>query len=235
MSSRYVACQVWAGLIVALAAATPAAAQGKKAPPPPPNWPCEITFRATDGDASTDKIKGDGLGAYRDGVAGVSCRINQSGGHVGSLFVNSSGGSPRALVFPSNLAIVASPRTAYGAFENRQPGYLEIYDVQSVVALGVPALRTFRVGVGSSSQFDGGEFWGDGSATDALTSGSHSATVVATGPCSWTVRWEAGEGTPRVMALNEGHPRRRQRTGDFQLPFEASVVVTGVKAGCPAP
>jgi hypothetical protein len=234
MSTRYVASQVCAGLVFAMAMAAPAAAQGKKTPPPP-NWPCEITFRATDGDASTDKIKGDGLGAYRDGVDGVSCRINQSGGHFGSLFVNAASDSPRALVLPDNVAVVASPRAAYGAFDNRQPGYLEIYDVLSVTAPGVPAQRTLRVGVNGSAQFDTGEFWGDGSATGPLTSGSHSATVVATGPCSWTIRWEAGDGTPRVVALNEGHPRRRQRTGDFQLPFEATVVVTGVKPGCPAP
>jgi hypothetical protein len=217
-----------------MAMAAPAAAQGKKAPPPP-NWPCEITFRAADGDASTDKIKGDGLGAYRDGIDGASCRINQSGGHVGSLFVNAGSGSPRALVFPENVAVVASPRTAYAAFDNRQPGYLEILDVQSVTDPAAPAQRTLRVGVGGSTQFDGGEFRGDGGATDPLTSGSHSATVVATGPCSWVVRWESGAGAPRVVALHEGHPRRRQRTGDFQLPFEATVVVTGVKPGCTAP
>ena len=134
-----------------------------------------------------------------------------------------------------DIRLVASPRSAYNTFDNRQPGYLEIAAVQTVVEPDAPAPRRIRIGAGGSTQFDSGEFVGDGSATDALTSGTHSATVLATGPCSWVVRWESGEGTPRVVALREGPNRRRQRTGDFQLPFEAAVVVIGVKPGCAAP
>jgi hypothetical protein len=234
----------WAMVVAGLVSMAHAEAQKGK-PLPPPNWPCVIVF----GDASTDMIRSDREGpeeyrAYADGVDGVQCYVNRNGGgNDGNLFVNASQDSPRSLVLQGNMAIsgaLASGFPGYATFENRQPGYFEITDIHDVKyveptiadpePIQAPNPRRLRVGVQGDGQFDLGEFWGDGSATDTLTSGSDSATVIATGPCEWSVAWESGPG--RVLALREGINRRRVRTGDFQLPFTATVTVTGVKEGC---
>ena len=210
----------------------------KGKPLPPPNWPCEIEFRSAVTDAVDigDKIKADGLGAYKDGVDRVQCFVRSGDtGNGGNLFLNSTRTSPRTLHFPANWA--ANPETAthdaYTAFDSIQPGYFEITDIREVLESNSPQPRRVRVGVGSEDQFNAGEFWGDGEATDPLTSGSHSASVVATGPCTWTVTWVSSPG--RVLALREGSSRERVRTGDFQLPFEAYVTVTGGKPECTTP
>ena len=87
------------------------------------------------------------------------------------------------------------------------------------------------MGVGGSSQFDAGEFWGDGMADRPPDDGHALRHRVATGPCTWQV--DLGE---RARAREAGAARRpsgnRVRTGDFQLPFTATVTVTGVKPGC---
>lgn len=217
----------WTIVVIGLVSMTQVEAQKSK-PLPPPNWPCVIVF----GDAPDDKIRSDGEGPYVDGVDGVQCYVNRNGGgNDGNLFVNASRSSPRWFEFPDNVAVVAKPRVDYGYFENRQPGYFEITDIHDVEY--VERARRIRVGVGGSTQFDAGEFWGDGLATDSLTSGTHSARVIATGPCTWDIAWQSAPG--RVLALREGSARSRVRTGDFQLPLTATVTITGVKPGCPVP
>lgn len=115
----------WAIVVAGLVSMAHVEAQKVK-PPPPPNWPCVIVF----GDAIDDKIKSDG-GAYIDGKDGVQCYVNRNGGgNDGNLFVNASRTSPRWFEFPANVAVPttpALPRQGYGSFQNRQPGYFEIY------------------------------------------------------------------------------------------------------------
>ena len=227
---------VSAVLGVALSGTGGLEAQKGKPLPPPPNWPCEITFRAavTDTSDNGDKIKSDGLGAYKYGVDFVQCYVNMNGGgNDGNLFVNSSRTSLRSLHFPANWASnpVTATHDAYAAFDSRQPGYFEITDIREVLEGNGAQLRRVRVGVGSEDQFNAGEFWGDSSVTtNPLAAETDSAAVIATGPCRWTVTWESAPG--RVLALQEGSSKQRVRTGDFQLPFEAYVRVTGVKPGC---
>lgn len=231
----------WGLVAVVLVGLSPAAHAQKKMPPPP-DWPCIIEFRTAVA-GSDDKIQGDGQGPYVQGQEAVQCIVRRSGGNDGNLFVNASRSSPRFLAFPAHASVDGT--SAYAYFENRQPGYFEITDIDTVAYTTPTAdrpdpnaaqLRRVRVGIGGTSQFEAGEFWGDSLATDPLTAGTHSATVVATGPCSWTVSWDAGTAAvPRVVALREGPARARVRVGDFVLPFSATVTVIGVKPGCPAP
>lgn len=240
-----------AGLILAGATLTGQAVAAQKTATA--NWPCVITFDSVLSYTNAaglpqtipTAVQGDGKGPYVNAKEGVECYVVQgtTSAHYGYLFVNMDRMSARYLLFPGQAAVTPSPRTGYSTFENRQPGYFEI--TKLATAVGGTFRRRVRIGVGGSKQFDAGEMWGDSLSADPLVAGSSSAWVTSLeGGCSWKLAWypsaplEANETAyvdPRVLALREGSSRTRSRSGDFSMPFSATVTITGVKPGCGTP
>jgi len=253
------------GLTVALMGALsqePLAA-AKPGPTASPNWSCTITFDETltytpPGAASVTipaAVQSDGHGPYVDGADGVQCYVNRgvNAGNYGNMFVNTDRASARFLWMPGQSAVVPYTRPGYGSFENRQPGYFEITDIDTV-GLASPGVqvterRRVRIGTGQVLDFDGGLMRGDNDSSEPNVAGSASAWVTsltfngAGRACSWRLTFfpyaalEAGDVGPiastRIVALEEGSSRHRTRTADFAMPFSAAVALKPGVNGCP--
>jgi hypothetical protein len=196
-------------------------------------------------------MQSDGQGAYVDGVDGAQCYVNESvnAGNYQSVFVNVASNSPRYFWMPGQVALTPYSRAGYSDFENRQPGYMDITNIDTVKTLGLTERRRIRVGVGYALDFNGGLIFGDSLSSDPLVALSSSAWITpltlngaGTSACSWRIRFypyaatEAGDtgaiASIRYGALQEGNSNKRKRTADFALPFSATVQIkTGVN-GC---
>jgi hypothetical protein len=189
-----------------------------------------------------------------DGVDSVQCYVNHgvNSGNYQNLFVNADSGSPRYFWMPGQVAITPYTRTSYTDFENRQPGYFDITDIDTVKTSGLTERRRIRVGVGYALNFYGGLIFGDSLSSDPLIAGSSSAWIKpltfnsgGTSACSWSIRFypyaavEAGDtgaiDATRYGALQEGsNPggTKRRRTADFAMPFSATARIKAGVNGC---
>jgi len=234
----------------ALQADKSGAAKAGPVKPAPLRWACQITFR----DAPGDAIMSDGKGAYRDGVNGVLCGIDQSitGSHYQWLNVDlSAKTSTRAMTFPGQAGGVPGP--AYATFSNK--GSFEVkglaaiaYDPSSPTFMDVLPFRSY---VTDPKRVVGGLFRGDSNFIGSVPLSS-SVFVSAQTACTWVV-WFDPAALPVQSSRGERsdtqyYPRVmewlvRQGTNDivqgyYPMPFSATITaisgpgVNGVKPGC---